>query len=139
MKNQKETIKIVYIDDVIQNDKYSRLRDVLSITQEDIEREVVPDLFYDSDHIKIESEKGRGAIQYISADVGKITYLIINKSEEISILAKDMLLQFYSKKWESFYKPCEPNTWENWDTIKRGIAYRNGSGYVYSLWVHFTN
>ena len=40
------------------------------------------------------------------------------------------LRRFYEGKLNRI----EPNTWEKWETIKNGLAYRGGSGYLYTLY-----
>ena len=133
--------KIILQSELLLNPKLSILRKRLEINKEDIENMDADYLWNDSDHLKLVGEKGRGHIQFIDVKLKTIKYVIIRDIDEfkLSVLVLDMLTQFHSKNFKQFYSPCEPNTWEKWDTVKTGIAYRGGKGYHYSLWKYFTD
>ena len=54
-------------------------------------------------------------------------------SDEVSEQAKKMLTEFHQDNFKDNYSVGECS-WENFDGAFNAIAYRGGSGYVYTIW-----
>ena len=89
----------------------------------------------DPDYIKVMGEEGRGEIPFITVKID---------DTEIYILCDLLLEQFEcldeaTNILEWFIAGAEnnieiDNNWTEWDKVKKGIAYRGGSGYSYRLY-----
>lgn len=88
----------------------------------------------DPDFIKVFGEVGRGEIPFIEVTVNDTTIYILSS--------------YYMEYYGCFDKAVEvlewyiggaknskeiDNDWDDWDTVKEGIAYRGGQGYLYGL------
>jgi hypothetical protein len=107
----------------------SYLKNRLSVTKEDVENGYISDLWYDCDHVKINGESGRGDVCFITVENKSVIYIIglyDFESEEEDVV--NWWLDGAKDEIEI------NNTWDDWDKVKTGIAYRGGSGYCYSLY-----
>lgn len=77
----------------------------------------------DSDYIKVDGETAAYFIEDKKSGCVWV-YIMHNKNEVIYLLEK-----FEKRELKS----VEPNTWESFDNINSGVAYRNYSGYYYTL------
>jgi hypothetical protein len=72
---------------------------------------------------------------YLSPYYGTMECDEIKTEDELNEGVKLMLTQFFSNELTEYYTHNpDYNTWRHFDEIKDGIAYRGGSGYVYTLW-----
>jgi hypothetical protein len=72
---------------------------------------------------------------YLSPDYGTMTCDVRKTDDELNKGIKLMLTQFFSNELTEYYTHNpDCNTWQRFDEIKDGIAYRGGSGYVYIIW-----
>lgn len=82
----------------------------------------------DPDMIKINGTTG-----YFMSYNHKILY--VSTSDDANNEIEDLLRKFYSEDFKSYFTNETPQTWENYDSEDfNGIAYRGGSGYVYTIW-----
>lgn len=91
----------------------------------DIEEEDFLSVFEgDSDYIKV---NGETAAYFIEDDTNKVVWVYIMQDEEevVSLLEK-----FESGELGRL----EPNTWEDFESVDNGVAYRNYKGYYYTLY-----
>lgn len=51
----------------------------------------------------------------------------------ISPHCEQMLLGFFHKDFKEFFESVH-STWQDFEALTQGIAYRGGSGYTYSIW-----
>ena len=99
--------------------------------------EQLSDLWYDCDHVKLDGESGRGNHMFVDYK-GKDTHYIIHydadDAEAIELInwwldgAEGDLIGNVGSKGSL------ENTWQDWDKVKTGVAYRGGSGYCYGLY-----
>lgn len=73
-----------------------------------------------------------GYIQYfISVEVNDVRYVLT--SDELSDAEREMLECFFSDDFRNRF--CQQGyTWDYFNRQQRAIAYRGGSGYLYSIW-----
>jgi hypothetical protein len=125
-KKMKRKLKIITEQDVLNS---KTLCKALNVSKSDIENNEISDFFIDCDHIKRDGEFGRGDFRFVTITKNKSTLLIVCQDEPDDKEIQMLNDYFNSKN----FKAVNPNTWEKWDTIKTGIAYRGGAGYCYSL------
>lgn len=125
----KSTKKLVYLTetDVIFG-KNNYLKNRFSIDANDKANETIADLWYDCDHVKINGEEGRGYCQFVKLE-NKNTIYIVTPYEYDS--------EFYDIiEWWLNGSENEidiENNWNEWNKVNKGVAYRGGAGYSYSL------
>lgn len=53
--------------------------------------------------------------------------------DEVDSIEREMLTRFFEEDFRRYFEtlPCE---WKAFDGAERAIAYRGGSGYVYTIW-----
>jgi len=62
-------------------------------------------------------------------------YIIVPDYYEISEEAKEMLISFFEDNFKTVFDSLV-SSWDVFMGTERGIAYRGGSGYVYSIWMY---
>jgi hypothetical protein len=104
------------------------LKGIFQVDKKDRENGYI-DMWYDCDHVKIEGESGRGEAMFLKHENKHNIYIITLTEYESEVY--DII------KW--WLNGCENeieinNNWNDWDTVKSGVAYRGGSGYCYALY-----
>ena len=53
--------------------------------------------------------------------------------DEVDATEREMLTRFFEEDFRRYFEPL-PCEWKAFDGAERAIAYRGGSGYVYTIW-----
>lgn len=115
------------------NEEYKYLNDLFDLDDENFDEFSLFES--DPDFIKVNGEQGRGEIPFISVNVNGMEIYILSyyylehyncEQEAREILEWFILGANNQKEIE--------NSWDDWNNVKEGIAYRGGSGYHYSLY-----
>lgn len=73
-----------------------------------------------------------GSTQYfLAVDLGDTRYVLTK--EEVTDSEEEILRHFFSDNFQDHFN-MGPQTWEHFHQSDRCIAYRGGSGYVYTIW-----
>lgn len=114
-------------------DEYPELMEITGLNECDYLKDD-PLVFFEghSDMVKHE-----GYTEYFAdIDINDTKYIISNTDEPD---VWDMLEKFFSADFGESFELTEPNNWDSWYSLKNGIAYRGGRGYVYTIWELTTN
>lgn len=132
--------KIITTDELVMGigltDKEFEYLDELFDISEDIEVFDTLSLFDgDPDFIKVFGGRGRGEIPFIDVTVNDTTIYILSS---IDLNYHDCFEEaFEVLEWyiggAKNSKEID-NNWNDWNTVKEGVAYRGGKGYYYSLY-----
>ena len=97
--------------------------------------EYLSDMWHDCDHVKSRGEDGRGNHMFFdvkTADTHFIIHYDDPDAEDVDLInwwlagADGDLIGRDDNQLE--------NNWNDWDKVKKGVAYRGGSGYCYGLY-----
>ena len=111
------------------------LQEVFCINDDEIENGRALTIFEgDPDYIKTNQENNRGNIIFVTYETDNKIYIISNM--ELDIIDKEIVGWWLSGAEGDKIDPfSDNNNWNYWyNKVKKGIAYRGGSGYVYSLY-----
>ena len=92
------------------------------------------DYWFDCDYVKLNGEDGRGSqMFFIVKDVDGKDYAVhYNDPDSETIALIDWFLN--GADGDLIGEDGLENNWNDWDKVKRGVAYRGGSGYCYGLY-----
>lgn len=68
---------------------------------------------------------------FVSVDKNKIRYVLTRY--EVTDTEREMLQHFFSDDFQEHFTEGE-QTWDHFHQSDRGIAYRGGYGYAYTIW-----
>lgn len=70
-------------------------------------------------------------LYFINIELNGKRYVLTH--DEFNDKEKEMLTRFFQEDFRQYFRglPC---SWETFEAADRAIAYRGGSGYVYSIW-----
>jgi len=109
------------------------LQEVFCINDDEIENGRALTIFEgDPDYIKTNQENNRGNIIFVTYETDNKLYIISNM--ELDIMDKE-IVEWWLNGAKGDKIDDSNNNWNYWyNKAKKGIAYRGGSGYVYSLY-----
>lgn len=81
----------------------------------------------DSDTLRCDGEKQ----YFLSVDKDNIRFVLTH--DEVTNTEREMLQHFFSDDFQEHFTEGE-QTWDHFNQSDRGIAYRGGFGYVYTIW-----
>lgn len=110
---------------------YPELYDELCIEQEDIENGYIPDFW-------IDCEKVKGGLKFETSQFA--SDFRVNKQKDVTYIFSPFELEQSEKDvitW--FLNGCKDakennNSWQDWNDTFKGVAYRGGSGYAYTIY-----
>lgn len=105
------------------------LKNVFCVDSKDKENETISDLWYDCDHVKLEGEEGRGNFPFVKHENKGNIYIITLFEYESEF---EEVIEWWLNGAENEVEIN--NNWDDWNTVKIGVAYRGGSGYCYALY-----
>lgn len=103
-------------------------------------RDQLTDIWYDCDHVKLHGEEGRGNHMFVTHDVNDTKFIIhwnVDDDEAIALIdwwldgAEGDLVGNAGLSRDQYVLE---NTWNDWNKVQTGVAYRGGSGYCYALY-----
>lgn len=134
MKIQNKNLVIVTLEEIVNGNTDSLLIDYCFPDKDNEELPIVAELFPDCDFIKVSGELGRGNICFDKHETNSTIYIIVDETLEQNEI--DILVWWL----EGAENEIEiDNTWNDWDRVKEGIAYRGGMGYSYNLYAKKLN
>lgn len=114
--------------------QYDYLTNLLDMGDEDFD---VLSLFDDDpDFIKINGENGRGKAMFIDVKIEDVTIYILISPSYYGYGYEDAVnvLEWFINGAKNDFMDALNNSWNDWDKVNKGVAYRGGSGYYYSLY-----
>ena len=127
--NATTTKKIIYLtelDVIFGSNNY--IKNIFSVDKKDKENGCISDLWYDCDYVKLDGELGRGNFPFVKHENKGNIYIITPFEYESEF---DEVVEWWLNDTENEINIY--NNWNDWNTIKSGVAYRGGSGYTYAL------
>ena len=72
------------------------------------------------------------ALSYMEGDPDMIRCYVLTH-DEVDATEREVLTRFFGEDYRRYFEAL-PCNWKAFDGAGRAIAYRSGSGYVYSIW-----
>ena len=119
--------RILSDDELLNDPEFAELRNHLDIADDD--KWPLIDMWHDCDYVKAYGEFGRGNLEFFDCKLSDTRYVVTNGAAADSQLK---VLKWFLDGHET--DKDNATTWDDWDKVRQGVAYRGGSGYAYSLY-----
>lgn len=125
---KKNKFRIISQQDLL-NGAEPELAEIFSVTDEARENGSLIDTWQsDPDRLKVNGH------EYLFTENGGAVILYDDPSDlDDPKMAEAMLKEFFTRKRMPHLTDIEEHSWDGWDKVKNGIAYRGGEGYGYRL------